>query len=135
MTSRRDASGCSAESPASGVFRTTHWTQVLAARGESPEAKDALRELCAAYYAPVRAFIRQWRHNADGTRDLTHEFFARLLAGRSLDHLDRSRGRFRSYLLGAGEAATPKVARCTKLKCELSKEFSSARTGLVFQVS
>ncbi|MCY1369339.1 hypothetical protein D9M69_563740 [compost metagenome] len=36
-----------------------------------------------------------------------------------------------SYLLGFGLAATPKVARCTKLKCELSKEFSSARIGLV----
>jgi RNA polymerase sigma-70 factor (ECF subfamily) len=80
---------------------TTHWTQVLAARGESPQAKDALRELCAAYYAPVHAFIRQWRHGADDARDLTHEFFARLLAGHSLDHLERSRGRFRSYLLGA----------------------------------
>jgi len=36
-----------------------------------------------------------------------------------------------SYLLGLGLSATPKVARCTKLKCELSKEFSSARIGLV----
>jgi RNA polymerase sigma-70 factor (ECF subfamily) len=32
---------------------------------------------------------------------LTHEFFARLLAGHALDQLDRGRGRFRSYLLGA----------------------------------
>ncbi len=34
-------------------------------------------------------------------------------------------------LCSASPAATPKVARCTKLKCELSKEFSSARIGLV----
>lgn len=33
--------------------------------------------------------------------DLTHEFFAKLLEGLSLDHADRNRGRFRSYLLGA----------------------------------
>jgi RNA polymerase sigma factor (sigma-70 family) len=101
VTSMRDESGRSDESRASGVFATTHWTQVLAARGESSEAKDALRELCAAYYAPVHSFIRRWRHGADDARDLTHEFFARLLAGHSLDHLDRGRGRFRSYLLGA----------------------------------
>ena len=68
MTAVRDESGRSAESQASGAFMTTHWTQVLAARGESPEAKDALRELCAAYYAPVHAFIRQWRHGADDAR-------------------------------------------------------------------
>lgn len=91
----------SAESQASDVFRTTHWTRVLAARGESPEAREALRDLCAAYYAPVHAFIRQWRHGADDARDLTHEFFARLLAGHALDQLDCGRGRFRSYLLGA----------------------------------
>lgn len=97
----RDESVDSGESQASGVFKTTHWTQVLAARGESPEAQDALRELCAAYYAPVHAFIRQWRRGADDARDLTHQFFARLLAGHGLSRLDRGRGRFRSYLLGA----------------------------------
>jgi hypothetical protein len=34
-----------------------------------------------------------------------------------------------------GCAATPKVARCTKLKWLLSKLFSSARSGLVAQTS
>ena len=42
-----------------GGFVTTQWTQVLEARGDSPEAKTALSELCAAYYAPVFAFIRR----------------------------------------------------------------------------
>jgi DNA-directed RNA polymerase specialized sigma24 family protein len=45
--------------------------------------------------------FRQWRRGADDARDLTHEFFARLLAGHSLNHVERGRGRFRSYLLGA----------------------------------
>jgi len=43
------------------TFVTTQWTRVLEARGDSPDAKAALSELCAAYYAPVFAFIR---HNA-----------------------------------------------------------------------
>lgn len=34
-------------------------------------------------------------------------------------------------VLGSGVAATPNVARCTKLKCALSKLFSSTRSGLV----
>ncbi|MBC8876158.1 MAG: sigma-70 family RNA polymerase sigma factor [Planctomycetes bacterium] len=83
------------------AFATTQWTQVLAARGQSPEAKHALRELCEAYYAPVEAFIRHARRGTDDARDLTHEFLIGILAGHALDNLQRGRGRFRSYLLGA----------------------------------
>ena len=86
-------------------FRTTRWTQVVAARGGTPEAKQALRELCETYYAPVELFVRRYRTardpRSDDARDLTHEFFAKLLEGNSLGHADRTRGRFRSYLLGA----------------------------------
>lgn len=82
-------------------FRTTRWTQVVAAHGTTPDAKQALRELCETYYGPVELFVRRSRAGADDARDLTHEFFAKLLEGNSLDNADRSRGRFRSYLLGA----------------------------------
>jgi RNA polymerase sigma-70 factor (ECF subfamily) len=74
---------------------------VVAAQGGSPEARQALRELCQTYYAPVELFIRRYRGDADDVRDLTQEFFARLLEGHGLTHADRTRGRFRSYLLGA----------------------------------
>jgi RNA polymerase sigma-70 factor (ECF subfamily) len=83
------------------VFVTTQWTRVLEARGESPEAKAALSDLCGAYYAPVFAFIRRNTKDEESARDLTHEFFARILSGRSISNVDRSRGRFRSFLLGA----------------------------------
>lgn len=83
-------------------FRTTHWTQVLAARGASIEGRQALRDLCETYYEPVALFIQRSRPTGrDEARDLTHEFFARLLEGDQLNQADRSRGRFRSYLLGA----------------------------------
>jgi DNA-directed RNA polymerase specialized sigma24 family protein len=83
------------------VFRTTLWTQVLAARGESTDARIALRDLCEAYYGPVEAFVQRYRTGHDDARDLTHEFFAKLLEGNSLMGVERTRGRFRSYLLGA----------------------------------
>jgi DNA-directed RNA polymerase specialized sigma24 family protein len=87
-------------------FQTTHWTQVVAARGKSPEARNALRSLCETYYAPVEMFVQRYAATSvttakDEGRDLTHEFFTRLLEGHSLDNADRTRGRFRSYLLGA----------------------------------
>lgn len=88
-------------SAASGAFVTTQWTQVLEARGDSPEAKAALSDLCAAYYAPVSAFIRRSAPDEDTARELAQEFFARLLARRGLESVQPKRGRFRSYLLGA----------------------------------
>ncbi|GDY19268.1 RNA polymerase subunit sigma-24 [Verrucomicrobiota bacterium] len=82
-------------------FRTTRWTQVLAARGESASAKSALSDLCAAYYAPVVAFLRADGREEDAARELAHDFFARVLERSSLGGADPARGRFRSYLLGA----------------------------------
>jgi RNA polymerase sigma-70 factor (ECF subfamily) len=83
------------------VFVTTRWTRVLQARGDSTEAKAALSDLCAAYYAPVFAFIRRRAPDEDSALDLTQEFFARLLARGGVDTVDPQRGRFRSFLLGA----------------------------------
>lgn len=84
-----------------GAFVTTQWTQVLAARGSTPEARQALSELCAAYYAPVVTFLRCSGNDEERARELAHEFFARLLEHGGLECLERGRARFRSYLLGA----------------------------------
>lgn len=91
----------SEDSTHNNAFVTTQWTRVLEARGNSPEAKAALGDLCAAYYAPVFAFVRRNARNEDAARDLTQEFFARLLAKHGLNSVEQSKGRFRSYLLGA----------------------------------
>jgi len=82
-------------------FLTTRWTQVLAAQGASAHADTALADLCAAYYAPVQSYIARTAHDLGDARDLTQEFFARLLAGRMITGAERGKGRFRGYLLGA----------------------------------
>ena len=74
---------------------------MLEARGDSPEARTALSDLCAAYYAPVLAFVRRSIRDEESARDLTQEFFARILSGQSITGVDRNRGRFRAFLLGA----------------------------------
>ncbi len=89
-----------ATSGSAAPFCTTRWTQVLAARGHSPAARDALRELCGAYYQPIVAFLAR-REGEGVARDLAHEFFASLLEGDPLANIEREGGRFRSYLLGA----------------------------------
>jgi DNA-directed RNA polymerase specialized sigma24 family protein len=78
----------------------TRWTLVLRARGEGEEARVALCDLCAAYYAPVVAFLRREGRGEDEARETAHEFFERLLSD-GLGAPDPGRGRFRSYLLGA----------------------------------
>jgi RNA polymerase sigma-70 factor (ECF subfamily) len=87
--------------PLSNAFVTTQWTRVLEARGNSSDSQAALSDLCAAYYAPVFAFIRRCARDDEKARDLTQEFFSRLIAKRGLANLERDRGRFRSFLLGA----------------------------------
>jgi RNA polymerase sigma factor (sigma-70 family) len=83
------------------AFAPTRWTVVLRARGESPDSRKALAELCECYWAPVFRFLRSEGRDEDTARELTQEFFARLLAGQGLQGAEPERGRFRSYLLGA----------------------------------
>src|SRR6185436_1085314 len=87
--------------PQPGAFAPTRWTLVLRARGDSSEGRAALGELCEAYWTPVFRFLRGEGRNEDSARDLTQEFFARLLARGGFDTVEPGRGRFRSFLLGA----------------------------------
>lgn len=85
----------------SADFHTTRWTLVRQSRGDDTKAKQALSDLCAAYYAPVVAFIARSGFEEGRARDLAHDFFARVLAAPQTLQPDAERGRFRSYLLGA----------------------------------
>ena len=88
----------------SGHFTRTHWSVVLrAAGGPSTASEQALEQLCRSYWYPLYAFVRRRGHTVDEAQDLTQEFFCRLLEKRFLDAVDRSKGKFRSYLLGALE--------------------------------
>jgi RNA polymerase sigma-70 factor (ECF subfamily) len=83
-------------------FASTRWSLVLAAgRGDAPEARSALAALCQIYWYPLYAYVRRSGHPADEAKDLTQEFFARLLEKHYLRAADAERGRFRSFLLTA----------------------------------
>jgi DNA-directed RNA polymerase specialized sigma24 family protein len=82
-------------------FAQTRWTLVLRAQGNNPEARNALSELCEAYYQPVFRFLRREGRTDDAARELAQEFFARVLQRGSIGAADPARGRFRAYLLGA----------------------------------
>ena len=83
-------------------FQTTRWSLVLAAQdGDGTEAREALAALCEAYWYPLYAFVRRKGHDAESAQDLVQGFFARLLEKGDLAEVDRSKGKFRSFLMAA----------------------------------
>lgn len=57
--------------------------------------------LCSAYWYPVYGYIRARGKDAEEARDLTQEFFLRLLDKRTLDSIEGPRGRFRYFVQAA----------------------------------
>ncbi len=87
--------------PHKAPFYTTQWTRVCRAKADSDDGRKALADLCDAYYEPVLAYLRSVSRDADAAREMGHAFFAEMLGGGTIVTVDRQRGRFRSYLLGA----------------------------------
>lgn len=83
-------------------FATTQWSLVLAAAGRgSADASEALARLCALYWYPVFAFVRRQGHSPEDAEELTQSFFTRVIEKNDLEDADRTRGRFRTFLLTA----------------------------------
>ncbi len=83
-------------------FDRTRWSVVLAAGdGTDTEAHAALSTLCKQYWYPLYAFVRRQGRNAADAQDLTQGFFLKLLEKDYLGRVDRSKGRFRTFLLTA----------------------------------
>lgn len=83
-------------------FSTTHWSIVVTARSsDEPRAREALAKLCQAYWYPLYAFVRRRGHSPENAQDLTQEFLARLLEKNWVSDADKTKGRFRTFLLSA----------------------------------
>jgi RNA polymerase sigma factor (sigma-70 family) len=81
------------------AFNTTHWSIVLTAQGESPEAQEALEKLCRIYWRPLYSFLRRQGLRPEDAQDLVQEFFAGLLRRQNFKTIRQEKGRLRSYLL------------------------------------
>jgi RNA polymerase sigma-70 factor (ECF subfamily) len=62
-------------------------------------SRQALAELCEAYWFPVYGYLRGQGHREQDARDLTQAYFTELLEKRFLEGLRPDAGRFRSFLL------------------------------------
>ena len=76
---------------------------VAAGNGESePEkARLALAELCQTYWAPLYTFVRTRGYSMHDAQDLTQSFFAHLIEQEIYARTERTKGKFRSFLLAA----------------------------------
>jgi RNA polymerase sigma-70 factor (ECF subfamily) len=82
------------------VFATTQWSVVLAAGQRDPApARRALEALCQAYWYPIYVYVRRKGYGSEDAQDLTQEFFSQLIAKEHVRLADRSKGKFRSFLL------------------------------------
>jgi len=83
------------------MFLTTRWTLLMQARDGEDEAGRALEVLCARYWRPALHFVKSTGVEHTEAEDVVQSFFAAFLARGSFAKADASRGRFRSYFLGA----------------------------------
>ena len=74
---------------------------IEAGRRATPQADQALDELCRAYWFPLYAYVRRRGHSKEDAEDLTQAFFARFLERNYLEGLSAERGRFRAFLLAS----------------------------------
>jgi RNA polymerase sigma-70 factor (ECF subfamily) len=65
------------------------------------DARESLAGLCGVYWYPLYAYARRRGHAPDEAQDLTPAFFARLLEKNWIAGADRTKGRFRTFLLSA----------------------------------
>ncbi len=83
------------------AFLTTHWSQIEAS--DDPGRSQALIELLLRrYWKPVYCFLRSKGYGNERAKDLTQGFFCDIVLQRDLiRRADRTKGRFRSFLLMA----------------------------------
>ena len=76
------------------------WSVVLqAGKADSAAAESALRQLCAAYQAPMYVWLRRRGLGKPEAEDLVQSFIVFLLERNRLGRVERGPGRFRSFLI------------------------------------
>ncbi len=100
--SRGSPSPGSRRSLAAEEFPSTIWMRIEQAKEPcAPQSREALAELCEAYWHPDYAFIRRKGNDPDRAADLTQGFFAVLIETGALASVTPEKGRFRSFLMAA----------------------------------
>lgn len=84
----------------SGQFPVTRWSAIVAARSSDGEERArALGVVVEAYWKPIYKYIRiRWSKPNEDAKDLTQEFFSRLIEKNYLGDFDPRKARLRTFL-------------------------------------
>src|SRR5215475_13844878 len=92
----------SSAGPDDGQFERTRWSMVLeVVQSRASCAQKALAEVCGLYWRPLYAFARRRGRSPEDAQDLVQGFFEHLIGSRGLAIVERSKGKFRSFLLAS----------------------------------
>jgi DNA-directed RNA polymerase specialized sigma24 family protein len=94
--------GCAAATQvqSAGTFPETQWTALLKPlKNRLASETDTLDRLFRIYRPAIVAFIRARVRDPGDAEDLAHDYIHRLLQSEELAGMDRSKGRFRSFLI------------------------------------
>ena len=85
------------------AFLTTHWSLFEDVnQSEDDRARALIGSLLKRYWKPVYCYLRRRGFDNEDAKDLTQGFFHQVVLGRQLIRkADRSKGRFRNFLLTA----------------------------------
>jgi DNA-directed RNA polymerase specialized sigma24 family protein len=79
-----------------GWFPPTRWSLVLSSQHDNAAALDAL---CRMYWRPVLAYVGAQGWTAEDAKDLTQEYFSKLLSDGTLRAVAPEKGKLRTLLL------------------------------------
>ena len=74
---------------------------LLSTQSQADGSKDAFADICKLYWYPLYGFIRRRGYSAEDAEDLVQGFFVHLIEHKTLSRADRSKGKFRNFLLGS----------------------------------
>ena len=82
------------------AFLTTQWSYIDGIRAGQDKDKVLIGHLLGRYWKPVYCYLRRKGYDNERAKDLTQGFFHEVVLGRGLiEKADKSKGRFRSFLL------------------------------------
>jgi len=108
-------------------FQTTEWTKIL----NSTLGESILAELYTKYWRPVYKYLRCRGFSNEEAKDLIQGFFSEKVLGQQLlKKADRSKGKFRTFLLTAIKNYAIDLYRQERPTRELDEEFEPpGKTG------
>ena len=84
------------------AFETTEWTYIVDLKSDPAQHENLINYLISTYWKPVYCYLRRKGYQNEQAKDLTQDFFCEVVISRDLAvKMDRTKGRFRAYLLTA----------------------------------